>query len=385
MPVTTKAWVIHPNPNPKVPQPAEFEFKDFTFADPADDEVLVEPLAGCWEGNMSHALERKPIDICAARNEEACVIGNAGVVRVLKPGSAAKGFSEGDLALVFCNGEPDAYGYPEKIYGYDAKGTIGVLALKTKLKARQLIKIPKGNKASLASWAAFSLRYITAWSNWKLAFGVLRLQMTEKELPHPHVWGWGGGVSLGELALANHAGCKTAMVSSQKRRLDLIKNTGIRAIDRRDFPGLAFDADLFKNDAEYKAEYLASEEKFLKLVREVTDGRGVNIFIDYVGSPVFRVSLKALARQGIITTAGWKEGMMLNLVRAIECIARHQHIHTHYARYEEGVEAVDFAVKNNWVPVPDDRIYSFEEIPELAKDYAAGNLTCFPTFTVNKL
>jgi hypothetical protein len=102
-----------------------------------------------------------------------------------------------------------------------------------------------------------------------------------------------------------------------------------------------------------------------------------------VGSPVLRVTLKALARQGVITTAGWKEGMMLSIVRAIECINRHQHVHTHYAKYSQGVASVEFAEKTGWAPIPDERVYSFEEIPQLAEDYAAGNLTCFPTFTVN--
>ena len=35
---------------------------------------------------------------------------------------------EGDTAIVFCNGQPDKFGYPERICGYDAPGTIGVLA-----------------------------------------------------------------------------------------------------------------------------------------------------------------------------------------------------------------------------------------------------------------
>ena len=40
---------------------------------------------------------------------------------------------------------------------------------------------------------------MTAWSNWELAYGTLRLLLNENDLPHPQVWGWGGGVTLGEL------------------------------------------------------------------------------------------------------------------------------------------------------------------------------------------
>lgn len=384
MPVTTKAWVLHRNPNPKEYKPTEFLYEDFTFPDPTDDEVLVEPVAGCWEGNMSHAMARKPIDICHARNEERCVTGNAGVVRVLQPGRNVKGLKEGQMALVFCNGIPDEFGYPKKIYAYDQPNSYGIMAKRTKLLGRQLIALPPNTKHSVHAWAAFSLRYITAWSNWELAYGTLRLLMNEKELPKPYVFGWGGGVSLATLGLAKNFGCDGTMISSQAKRLALIKKMGVRAIDRREFPGLAFDQALFSSDKEYKMEYLAVEEKFIKEVERITEGHMVNIFIDYVGSPVLRVTLKTLARQGIVTTAGWKEGMMISLVRAIECIDRHQHIHTHYARYQQGVAAVEYAEKNDWMAVPDDKIYEFDEIPELVKDYDAGNLTCFPTFNINK-
>ena len=43
MSIATKAWVIHPDPNPQEPSPAQLELKDFSFPDITDDEVLVEP------------------------------------------------------------------------------------------------------------------------------------------------------------------------------------------------------------------------------------------------------------------------------------------------------------------------------------------------------
>ena len=47
------------------------------------EDLIVEPLHGCWEGNMTHAVARDPIDVCAARAEDAIVLGNAGAVRVV--------------------------------------------------------------------------------------------------------------------------------------------------------------------------------------------------------------------------------------------------------------------------------------------------------------
>src|SRR6185436_4621492 len=122
------------------------------FSDPGPEEALVSPLFGCMEGNMGHAVDRRPIDLCLARGEARVVVGNA-----------------------------------------------GVLAKQTRMHQKQLIPIPQKTAYPLEQWAAFSLRYVTAWSNWELAYGTLRLLPNDTALPHPEVWGWGGGVSLGEL------------------------------------------------------------------------------------------------------------------------------------------------------------------------------------------
>jgi NADPH:quinone reductase-like Zn-dependent oxidoreductase len=384
MSITSEAWVLHKGQDPKSHELATLVREPFTFDDITEQEVLVESLYGCWEGNMAHALDRRPIDICYQRNEDKVVIGNAGVVRVLKCGSAVTTVKEGDIALLFCNGKWDKFGYPEKILGYDAEGTIGLLARQTKLHQYQVIPLPENTQFTPQQWAAFSLRYITAWSNWNLAYKVWRAQMTEEDCPAPHVWGWGGGVSYAELALAKFNGCRVAMISANDDRLCEFKKMGILPVDRRQFPDLEYDENRYYADPLYKKAYLESEKKFLAVVQEYTFGLGVSIFIDYVGSPVFRATIKALARQGVITTAGWKHGMTITSVRAIECINRHQYVHTHYARYSQGRNAVRFAEQTGWMPnVGGYKEYSFDEIPQLAADYAAGKASYFPIFKVN--
>ncbi len=384
MSITTEAWVLHAGKSIKGGEPAELKREPFTFDDINEQEVLVEPLYGCWEGNMSHALDRRPVDICIQRNEPKVVIGNAGVVRILKCGSAVTTVKPGNIALLFCNGKWDKFGYPEKILGYDAEGTIGLLARQTKLHQHQVIALPEDTQFTPQQWAAFSLRYITAWSNWNLAYKVWRIQMTEEDCPAPHVWGWGGGVSYAELALAKFSGCRVAMLSANDDRLCEFKHMGIHPVDRRQFPDLDFDEERYRTDPDYKKLYLASEQKFLSIVHERTGGLGVSIFIDYVGSPVIRATLKALARQGVVTTAGWKHGMTISTMRAMECISRHQHVHTHYARYPQGRTAIRFAEDTGWMPhLNGHREYSFDDIPELARDYADGKCSYFPIFRIN--
>lgn len=381
---TTEAWVLHPGEGEN-PGNAAYVREEFTFSDITSEEVLVRPLYGCWEGNMGHAIERKPVDICKERDEDPVVMGNAGVVQIIECGADVTTVKPGDIAILFCNGQWDEYGYPKRIFGFDAKGSIGLLAQTTKLHQYQVIPIPDQNPSEerLRQWAGFSLRYPTAWANWRLAFGMLRLQLTEQELPKPIVWGWGGGVTLAELDLARRHGCDVVQISSSGARRDAALELGIDVVDRGEFRDLNYQPKRYKTDPEYKAKYLAAEKRFLEIVEEKTGGRGVNIFIDYIGEPVIRGTHKALARQGVLTTAGWKEGMALSFLRAVECIQRHQHVHTHYARYSEGVQSVNYAAANNWLPNVDPKTYSFDEIPQLSDDYLAGDFIYFPIFKVN--
>jgi hypothetical protein len=76
--------------------------------------------------------------------------------------------------------------------------------------------------------------------------------------------------------------------------------------------------------------------------------------------------------------------MDLALVRAIECMNRHIHVHTHCARYDEAVEAVAFAEENAWLPPENPPVYGWADVPRLAADYRAGELgSYFPLFEVN--
>lgn len=383
MPHSVKAWFLYPGTGTDIGELAELVQEDFDLRDISSAEVLAEPLFGCWEGNMNHALSRKPVDICKQRGEPRVIIGNTGVVRVLEVGSGVEGLKPGDVGIIFCASVVDAWGYPEKAMAYDAPGTMGCLATRMILRPHEIIRIPDDTRHSLPQWAAFSGRYVTAWSNWVQAHGSFRLQIPREELPSPHVWGWGGGTTLAELDLARRHGCTTVMLSGNDRRLALIRNTGVTALDRRQFGELSYDERRFVTDAGYRRSYLEAEGRFLEEVERRTAGMKVQIFIDYIGTPVVRATLKALGRQGVITSAGWKEGMVLSFLRASECIARHQHVNTHYARYPQGVEAVAYAEAEGWMPEVDERIYGFDEVPELARRFSEGDVGFYPIFSIN--
>ena len=382
-----EGWFIFPATDAELREkvPAKLIKDTFELTPPAPNEIIAAPLFGCWEGNMGHAIRRRPIDICRARKDPYAILGNAGVVEVVETGKDVKTVRPGQRAVIFANGEEDWFGFPNKIFAYDAPGSHGCLAKMMKVKDRQLVPIPDDTRHSYEQWAGFSLRYITAWSNWEMAHGTYRLSVSSNELAAINVWGWGGGVTLAELDLAKRFGARTIMLSGSDKRINLIKDMGVKPLDRRKYGNLNYDHDRYKVDPDYAASYRKAEEAFLADVIELTSGRKVQIFIDMIGEPVYRATLKALAREGVVTTAGWKEGVSLNLTRAIECIERHQHIHTHYARFSQGWQAVAFAEGNGWLPPKPTKVYTFDEIPKLSEDYLNEDTEYFPIFSVNTI
>ncbi|QEY50961.1 quinone oxidoreductase family protein [Legionella longbeachae] len=376
-----EAWILE-----RAPKPALLKKGTIELASLNADSVLVEPLYGCWEGNMGHALKRNPIDICAARNEDRVVIGNAGVVRALKTGNSASSIIPGEIYILFSGdtGSLPRFNYPLKAHGYDSHGTVGLLAKQTIVHYKQLLPIPENTRFSLLQWAAFSLRYITAWGNWKVASQTYRAMVSEKEEPNPSVWGWGGGVSLAILQLAKAAGYKTALIASNSSRLNLIEQLGITAIDRNSFLRLNSHLEWDPSSKKFSEEYVQAEKSFLQLVKEYTNGYGVSVFVDLIGEPILKATIKALSRPGVLTTAGWKEGMHVSYLRALACMQWHAYIHTHYASLTDAYDAIRYAEQNAWLPPlePQQKIYSWEEINLLAEDYLNGHTDYFPLFSI---
>lgn len=378
-----RAWFLHPGRPGEIGTLGALVPGDLDLPAPTGDQVLAEPLFGAWGGNMKHALERKPIDICRHRGEDRIVLGNAGVVRVLAVGPDARELRPGQVAMLFAASVVDRWGYPEKMLAYDAPGTMGCMATRMLLRAHELIVLPEDTRHSLTQWAAFSGNYITAWSNWEQAHGSLRLLVGADECPSPHVWGWGGGTTFATLDLARRHGARSVMLSASPTRLALIERAGVTPLDRRELGDLSFDERRLTTEPGYRRAYLDAEARFLREVHRRTDGDGVQIFVDYIGTPVLRATLKALGREGVLTSAGWREGMMVSYLRAVECIGRHQLVHTHYARRTQALAAIAYAEAEGWLPPIDERIYELDEINELARHHAAGEGGFFTVFRVN--
>lgn len=381
---TAEAWVLRKQPTSDE-KPGELVLAEIELPEMGDHDVLVEPIFGTWEANMTHALERRPVDLCYLRGEDFVVLGNSGVARVLKIGSAVTNCAVGDVCVFGPIGSFDAYGQTIQVYGYDMPGSIGFLSKRAVWHERMLSPVPPDTKYPLERWAGWSIRYGTAWDNWTLAYGTWKLQL-DGQPATTYVWGWGGGVSLAFLQLAQAAGCKTAMVASHDERLELLRREKIEAVDRRQFMDLDFNEERFKSDRAYTRKYASAERTFLKIVEELTEGNGVSIFMDNIGAPVMRATTRALGRMGVVTTVGWKCGKSLTYDRARECICRHAFIHSHGCSRHAGLKGIAYSEEHGWLPPENPKVYDWDAVPQLAADYAAETLSDYaPVFRVNPL
>jgi NADPH:quinone reductase-like Zn-dependent oxidoreductase len=364
---TTQAWVLYRGSV----RAAELVLEDFALPEARPDDVLVEPVLGAWEANIAHALDRSPVDICAQRGEDRIVLGNAGIVRVLD--GRGTDLSPGDLCFFVCAGQLDDFGYIRLVHAYDCPGTVGVLAGTLYHPRSLLLPVPNDDRYTLEQWAAYA-RYWTAWDNWQVAYGCWKSQMYRRGIREPLVFAWGGGVALAELQLAQREGFRTAMTASTDDKLERIRRRGIVAIDRREFPDLHLDLTRMESDPAYRRRYKLSEREFLARIMELSGGYGASILIDNIGEPVARASIRALGRQGVFSTVGWKGGMRQSTLRALECINRHIFVHTHACRPADAALIVDYQRATGFLPLADEAedVYSWDAIPQLARDYANG-------------
>ena len=71
--------------------------------------------------------------------------------------------------------------------------------------------------------------------------------------------------------------------------------------------------------------------------------------------------------------------------RAVECIHRHIHVYTHYARRKDMTEAIHYSLRTGWMPEVSE-IYDWEDVPRLARSAATGaTRSFFPVYRVNPI
>jgi NADPH:quinone reductase-like Zn-dependent oxidoreductase len=157
------------------------------------------------------------------------------------------------------------------------------------------------------------------------------------------------------------------------------------AVDRRAFPDLALPARARGVDRERLARHQESSAAFQALIDDLSDGHGVAVLVDNIGEPLHKATTRALARQGVVTTCGWKAGMRIAHLRGAACIARQLHVNTHVWRLPDSPVIRDVQEATGWIaPAGSTTVADFDAVPALAADYAAGRIdSYFPLYRVN--
>jgi crotonyl-CoA carboxylase/reductase len=330
-------------------------------------DVHLRILAVSLEHNIDHAVLADTVNIAQLRGGKIYP-GNSAVGEVIGVGAQVTRFSPGDVVITHCNGEPDEYGYPLRIWAYDKPESIGWYAEEAVVGDWQIIRAPLGSGLNLWEIAALPLRAPTAYHLWRRGHDLFRVKVPRERLARLNVLGFGGGVSELFLMLARHEGHRAFFCSGTAARRAHLEKLGIEGIDQGTFHRFAAPEDL---------------RAFGKVVKERTGGVGMHVVCDLLRGAVFAPGLAALGRCGVNVSAGWQLGQRIGYDSALLSVKQITLDHTHYDTIP-GCAAATELYGSVFRPTVHDEIYDFESLPRAAREMHQNTQTGIPIVRVAK-
>ncbi len=328
-------------------------------------DVQLKILAVSAEHNVDHAALADTVNITELRGGKIYP-GNSAVGEVLAVGGQVTRFKPGDIVITHCNGEPDIYGYPMRIWAYDQPDSIGWYGEEAMVEAWQLVPAPLECGLSLWGIAALPLRAPTAHHLWRRGYGILRLKIPREKLAHLNVLAFGGGVSELFLMIAKHEGHRAIFCSGNPDRRKHLEGMGIDTIDQKEFNRFASRDDV---------------QAFYKQMRAMTDGDGANIVCDMLRGPVSAAGLRVMSRQGVNVSAGWSLDTAVKYNSANLSVRQITLDHIHYESVE-GCNAATALYGKVFRPTVHTEIYSFEDLPRAVEELHLNTQTGIPVVRV---
>ncbi|MCS7167967.1 MAG: zinc-binding dehydrogenase [Gemmatales bacterium] len=164
-----------------------------------------------------------------------------------------------------------------RIHGYQTQGGFAEFS-----KARACDVIPISEAWSFEEWAAVPLTFLTAWN---MLLRRAHLQPGEDVL----VLGASSGVGVAAIQIAKFAGARVIAVAGGPEKCRRAEQLG----------------------ADYVVDY--TQHDVAQEVRNITQGRGVDIVFEHIGQAMWQAALKSLARNGRIVTCGATTGPKVEL------------------------------------------------------------------------
>ena len=328
-------------------------------------DVHLKILAVSAEHNVDHAILADTINIAEARGGKIYP-GNSALGEVLAVGADVKSVKPGDIVVTHCNGEPDAYGFPLRIWAYDQPESIGWYGEEAMVGEWQVIQAPLDCGLNLWEMAALPLRAPTAYHLWRRALGIYRVKVPSERRAVLNVMSFGGGVGELFLMLAKHEGHRAFFCSGSPERREFLAKMGIEPIDQKAF-------NRFKSRDDVKA--------FTGHVRKLTNGEGMHLVCDMLRGPVFEAGLVVAAREGVNVSAGWQLARECTYNSANLSVRQVTLDHTHYETVP-GCKAATELYGRVFKPTVHKEIYKFEDLPRCMHEMFLNKQTGIPIVRV---
>ena len=330
-------------------------------------DVRLRILVVSAEHNLTHAATADTVNIAELRGGKIYP-GNSAVGEVVEVGRDVVRFKPGDVVVTHCNGEPDAHGYPLRIWAYDQPESVGWYAEEAVVGDWQIVPAPLACGLDLWEIAALPLRAPTAYHLWRRAEGMFRVKVSQERLATLNVLAFGGGVSELFLMLAKHRGHNAFFCSGSPERRKALEAQGIIGIDQKQFNRFAGRDDVKAFGAE---------------VKKLTGGQGMHLVCDLLRGPVFEAGITAAAREGVNVSAGWQLGTMVKYNSAGASTKQLTLDHTHYDTIP-AIEAATSLYGRVFKPTIHREIYPFEDLPRAIAEMQANTQTGIPIIRVAK-
>lgn len=326
---------------------------------PADVHLKILAVSG--EHNVDHAALADTVNIAELRGGKIWP-GNSAVGEVLAVGADVTRFKPGDIALTHCNGSPDRFGFPERIWAYDTEDSVGWYAREAVVGEWQLVPAPLDCGLDLWEMAALPLRAPTAYHLWRRGLGIYRVKVTREQSATLNVMSFGGGVGELFLMLARAEGHNAYFCSGSPERREALEKQGIVGIDQKAYNRFAGRDDIraFRGD-----------------VRKLTGGRDMHIVCDMLRGPCFDAGLAVAARCGVNVSAGWQLSQVVSYNSTIQSMKQVTIDHTHYETVE-GCAAATELYGRVFRPTIHKEVYAFADLPRAIHEMHLGTQTGIP-------
>ncbi len=329
--------------------------------------VKLKMLAVSAEHNVDHAALADTVNITQSRGGKIFP-GNSALGEVVEVGSGVKRFKPGDIVITHCNGEPDRYGYPLRIWAYDQPESVGWYSEAAVVAEWQLIHAPLKCGLNLWEIAALPLRAPTAYHLWRRAIGIWNLKVSREQRAVLNVLSFGGGVGELFLMLAKNEGHNAFFCSGSRERREALEKLGIVGIDQKAF-------NRFKTKDDVKA--------FSKEVKRLTGDEGMHVVCDMLRGPVYEAGLAVSARCGVNVSAGWQLSTNVTYNSPLLSVKQVTLDHMHYETVIGCAAATELYGKV-FKPTVHKEIYSFEDLPRCFEEMHKNTQTGIPIIRVAK-